>query len=435
MEKATELRNVLKVTKPEPLKDENYDKFFVETDSARGVNAALLLSDFFDVNMDDPQKVLFMGHRGSGKSTELYRFGQYIENEFKVINFSIRDEVDIVDLEYVDLIFTILRKLYDEARKDGIAVNENVLENLDHYWNDEKLVENLKIEKASIETGIEVKGGFWNIISAHIKGVLHIGSESKSIVREYIKPRLSQLLTSANDLIYEITKAYRKQEDRVPLLVIEDLDKLDLAVAEELFLKHKNILTGFNIHIIYTFPIFLHYSGKFDEIETTFDHYELLSMIKVKNKDNSPHPDGISIIRRIVEKRADLALFSEEALNYIIEKSGGSLRHVFEMLQNSVLDIRSRDRTATKLDLAGAKNGYKKLRNYFERTIAEEHLETLKKIHESTDKKPMPDARLKEMLNCMAVIEYNGDRWCDLHPAVADILMEKGEIGNTGPEC
>ena len=34
-----------------------------------------------------------------------------------------------------------------------------------------------------------------------------------------------------------------------------------------------------------------------------------------------------------------------------------------------------------------------------------------------------------EMLNCMAVIEYNGDRWCDLHPAVADMLREKGEIG------
>lgn len=427
MEKATELRNIVRVTKPEPLKGENFEKFFVETDEARGVNAALMLSDFFSINRDEPQKVLFLGHRGSGKSTELFRFGEYLKEDFRIINFSIKDEADIADLEYSDLIFIILRKLYEQAKDDNIEINEHVLSNLDHYWHDEKLIESLKIEKAAVEAEVKVKGGFWGFISAHVRGIFSIGSETKEVVREFIRPRLSQLLSSANDLIDDITRKYG-QKGKTPLLIIEDLDKLDLAIAEDLFLKRKNILTAFEIHVVYTFPIFLHYSEKFNEIESAFDHYELLSMIKVKQVTGEPYQKGHEIIRKVVQKRADLNLFEPEALDYCIQKSGGSLRHLFEILQNAVLDIRVRNRDAQKLDNQAVENAYKKLRSYFERTITRDHLAILKSVYESSDKKPTADDALKELLNCMAVIEYNGDRWCDLHPAVVDILREKGEI-------
>lgn len=427
MERALELRNIVRVTKPEPLKGDDFEKFFVETDEARGVNAAAMLSDFFSINRDEPQKVLFLGHRGSGKSTELYRFGEYLKDEFRIINFSIKDEADIADLEYSDLIFIILRKLYEQAEDDHIEINKNILSNLDHYWHDEKLIENLSISKALAEAEVKAKGGFWGFISAHVKGIFSIGSETKKVVREYIRPRLSQLLSSANNLIEDVTIRYRK-EGKMPLLIIEDLDKLDLAIAEDLFLKRKNILAAFNIHVVYTFPIFLHYSEKFNEIESAFDHYELLSMIKVKEVGGNVYEKGYDIIRQIVEKRADISLFEPEALNYVIKKSGGSLRHVFEILQNAVLDIRLRNRDAQKLDLKAVENAYKKLRSYFERTITADHFVILKTVYESADKKPTADGTLKELLNCMAVIEYNGDRWCDLHPAVADIMRDKGDI-------
>lgn len=430
MERATDLRGVIRVTKLQPLKGSDFDQFFVETDAARGQNSALSLSDFFLANIDEPKKALFMGHRGSGKSTELYRFGKYIENEFKVINFSIKEETDIRDLEYSDLIFVILRRLYKEAVNDKIPVNEHILDNLDHYWNDEKLIENLKINKASIDTGSGVKGGFWNFISLHISGVLSTGSETKTVVREHIKPRLSQLIISANDFIKNITDEYKKR-GKALILVIEDLDKLDLAVAEELFLKRANILVSFQLHMVYTFPIFLHYTPNFNEIESSFDHYEMLSMMKVVHKDGvTPCTEGRLMIREIINKRADLTLFDKDALEFVIVKSGGSLRHLFEMLQNAVLDTRVRNRNATSMDLKGAENAYQKLRNYFERTIASEHIDTLKEVYNSPDKKPMQNPKLKEMLNCMAVIEYNGVRWCSLHPAVEDILKEKNLIGS-----
>lgn len=157
----------------------------------------------------------------------------------------------------------------------------------------------------------------------------------QNVVREHIKPRLSQLITGANDFIRNITREYKKL-GKALILVIEDLDKLDLAVAEELFLKHTKILTSFHLHTIYTFPIFLHYTPHFNEIGSAFDHYEMLSMMKVTNRDGrTPCTEGRDIIRQIIDKRADLSLFDKDALDFIIEKSGGSLRHLFEMLQNA----------------------------------------------------------------------------------------------------
>jgi len=430
MEKAVDLPGILRAVKPEPLKGKDFENFFVETDKARGDRAAMFLEKYFKANRDDePQKVLFMGHRGSGKSTELYRVGTYLEETFKIINFSIRDEIDITDLQYVDLIFVILNKLYEEAITDKISIDDRVLENLERYWRDERFLETLKVEKASIETGAQLKGGFWDFIRLHVKGILSTGTEYKDVVRQYIKPRLSQFLTGTNDFIDNVTMAY-KQTGKMPLLILEDLDKLDIAVAEELFLKRKNILTGFNIHIIYTFPIFLHYSGSFNEIAGVFDHHKLLSMLKVSNKDESPNETGREIIRKIVEKRADRQLFQPEALDFLIEKSGGSLRHLFDMLKNAALNAWTGDSEATVVNLSAAKQAYREFQSRFERTIARKHLDTLKEVYVSPDKKPMPTDDLKDMLNCMAVIEYNGDRWCGLHPAVVDFLKEKGEIGD-----
>ena len=38
------------------------------------------------------------------------------------------------------------------------------------------------------------------------------------------------------------------------------------------------------------------------------------------------------------------------------------------------------------------------------------------------------DGVLSELLKTLAVIEYNGERWCGVHPVLVDFLREKGRI-------
>lgn len=427
MKKAEDLRGILKVTKPKPLRGEEYNSFFIDTYSARGEDAASMLSDYFLSNCDSPQKVLFMGHRGSGKSTELYRMEKMLDDDFKIINFSIREEIDTTDLEYSDLIFVILERLYEAAKKDEIEIDKNILDNLDQYWNSETIKEELLISKKDIEGKAEIKGGLWGLFSSSIKGVFKTGAETKKTIREFIRPQLNKLIQNTNDLISNISDKYRNN-DKSLLLIIEDLDKLDIEIAENLFLHRRNILTGLNIHIIYTFPIFLLYSEKFNTISEAFDHHQMLSMIKTNNRDGTAYNKGRETLRELVDKRIQPGLIEQQALDFIIEKSGGAIRHLLEMLLNATLLERSQNRDAETITLNSAQKAYSKIRSYFERCIESKHITALKELYEGKDGKPLQDDSLKEMLSCLAVIEYNGDRWCGLHPAVKDYLKNKGVI-------
>ncbi|NDV27100.1 hypothetical protein [Desulfovibrio sp. JC010] len=427
MEKAKDLGQLLRVTKTSPLQGDSYDSFFVETDDARGANIAFQLCDYFSMNVDDPQKVLFMGHRGSGKSTELYRVEKELGDEFKVIKFSILDEADGNSLQHIDVLFIILSKLYESAIDDEIEVDQTVLDNLVSYWHGETLLEDISFSKNEISGGVEVKGGLLGLLTTHIGGIFKTGNESKETVRRYVEPKISRLIQDTNDLIADISSKYGNN-DRTMLLIIEDLDKLDIEVAENLFLNHSKVLTSFNLHVVYTFPIFLHYSEKFRAIEESFDHAVLLSMIKVNTKEHTPYEEGRNTLKDLLERRFDLSLINDEALDLIIEKSGGAIRLILKMVQDAALTERSQDRKSTSITVESAQKAYVKMRSDFERCIERKHLVALKDLYESEDKKPLQDDSLKEMLSCLAVIEYNGDRWCGLHPAVEDYLKGKGEI-------
>lgn len=426
MKRAATIADVVKVFKPSPLHGADFEAFRVDTSEARGDDYASKLSAFIEINKDDPQKILFMGHRGSGKSTELWQVRKNLDEKFKVISFSIKEQIDATDLNYIDLIFSMLSVIFTEIQQESIDVSQTSLDKLYAYWNSTNLIEELKIEKASIEASAKVKLSFLSAITTSIKGVLSTGKETKITVRRHIEPKLSQLISSINDLIYDYSSALLKV-GKIPLVVIEDLDKLDIPIAEDLFLNHRSILTDINIHIIYTFPIFLHYSDKFNEIKDSFDYAELLSMIKINNKNKSVCEPGRRLIKEIIAKRADISLFEDKAIDFVIEKSGGTLRNIFEMITKAALKIIiSKDDQIITLD--AVKTAYREIKTSYERCISKKHLETLVSLYNDKSKKPLADENLRELLNCMAIIEYNGERWCDLHPAVEDILRDKGEI-------
>ena len=184
MEKATRMHELLRVINTEPLKGTALDKFRVETSKARGRDSARILRDFFTANREEIKKVLFMGHRGSGKSTELYQLGEYLKEKFSVINFSIKKEIDTRGMKYTDLIFVILEKLFSQAVEEKIKIDEGIIDNIYNYWHDEKLNEIYKFEKSGIEISVEAKTSFISNILGNIKGTLATGKESKEIIRE-----------------------------------------------------------------------------------------------------------------------------------------------------------------------------------------------------------------------------------------------------------
>ncbi len=117
-----------------PLKPEKNGKpnpFYID----RPGNPIAELTDALLAPFYRPPKFFFSGHRGCGKSTELLHLlsNPEIQKKYWPINFSIREEADIIDLDFRDVLLAIGSRLFREYRKKGGDLPEQLLKEL-YSW-------------------------------------------------------------------------------------------------------------------------------------------------------------------------------------------------------------------------------------------------------------------------------------------------------------
>ena len=127
-------------------------------------------------------------------------------------------------------------------------------------------------------------------------------------------------------------------------------------------------------------------------------------------------------MKQIVAKRVSLELFTPEALEYIIDMSGGVIREFIRIIRDSAVRAISRRKTLIDKDIAvEVING---LKNSYQAQLSDEDYEVLLGIYETKDIKR--DERLVGLLHNLSVLEYkNGRSWCDINLIVRSILEEK----------
>ena len=171
--------------------------------------------------------------------------------------------------------------------------------------------------------------------------------------------------------------------------------------------------------MILTFPIFMAYNSQYNMINEDIDKAVMLSMIKVKKADKTDYEQGIATLSKIVEKRAELSLIDDDALRFMIKKSGGAIRDAsFESM------LIEKD----KIEMSEAKSAYYQLKSRNERLIRNDsEVEKLVQVYQDPQLLTTDDTMM-ELLVKGLILEYNGERWCGIHPAVEDFLKEKGKI-------
>jgi hypothetical protein len=220
------------------------------------------------------------------------------------------------------------------------------------------------------------------------------------------------------------------------LVVFEDIDKADIEKAQKIFFKHSGILSELNTSIIFTVSIFTlttpdlaSSGGKFAMVR--------LPMLKTENRGGGEFTEGCNIIAEIVKKRAELSLFADGVLKKMIARSGGVLRDLFEMIQvaASAADANGLDKINEKMSYYAFGRIKERYHGMImgvwktEKGITTDDLyEELKILVRSKEKKPRLNATTVRLLSCLAVLEYNGEQWFDVHPAVKSLLKEMGEL-------
>ena len=135
------------------------------------------------------------------------------------------------------------------------------------------------------------------------------------------------------------------------------------------------------------------------------------------------------IIFQRIEEGADI--IAPEALEHLIAYSGGVLRDLLYMLREAAIGAKVKNRS--RIEMRDVQDAARSLRDeyanrlsprlYGEAAVSLEEIEEV--LGESADWPrwtPNQTGAFKMLLQSLCILEYNGQRWFDLHPAVREYL-------------
>ena len=423
-----------------PLNIDDLQEYYIDVDKGRGMTPMKKMKRLFEKNPGGSYKFLFAGHKGCGKSTELTRLQKELQKDFILLNFSVREELDIMNISYIELFIALMKRLFEFIQDEKkIKVPQLYIENITNWVKSKEIVEiNDKYMGVDIETGAKAKVGipFFADFFAKFTASAKASSSLKETLREAVEPKLSELILNCNLLINEIKAQLENIAKKGLIIIVEDMDKVDLSRGEDIFYIHSAQLTQLNCHLIFTFPIALKYYIRFTAIKNNYNDTFDLPMIRVKNRDNSTFEEGRELMKKIIEQRMDITLFDDPGIIYkMIDYSGGCLFDLFRMIRDAADNALDFERE--KITEKDFKVAYLYLKSDYENTIAENrtdgisvdnYYDVLVKCAKDKNKKPRESKELLDLRNNLTVLGYNGENWSDVHPVVRDILKERGKL-------
>jgi len=372
-------------------------------------------------------KIIFAGHRGCGKSTLLAKFStQMIEKGYCVALFSVADLIEMSDVNHVNILYAIALTLLGKLKEVGVNISKETEQSLLDWFTTtqtETVTKDLKSE-------VGVGGEWFKIITAKLKNEATFREEIK---KTYVR-RVSELVKKADE-IATIIQANTKKE---VLVVIDDLDKLDLGLVEEIYKNNINSLFLPKFRIVYTIPISaIRNNELLAVLQSLVSRPLLMAVCKFFKPGDSHKQDGVpkekfvNLFLEILKKRIPEELIEPETAIKIVLKSGGVVRELVriarECCSQCLLLIRSEpERSDIKINDEILQLAIKDLRNEFARPLGENLYSILVTTYENFTPKDAKSEEFLSLLHGLYVLEYeNDDLWYDVHPIVVDLLKRK----------
>lgn len=443
MTKAKTLYEFMNVFSPFPLDGDNFNEFYVDTESVRGTEMKkMAMSCLYGGNPF--AKILFSGHMGSGKTTEVYKLAKDISSEYEVVKISLMKDLDLYNLSYIDLIFEIMSAiiLHVDGRLGMLSDSDmSMFNQLYNYWHaeyfkteitneDSEYVASvdggMKAEQSvSLGSGLLAKFKFLVHVAVNGQGIFRTSTQTKDDLKVKIEPRMRDLISAINSMIVGINRSIAPKK---LLIIIEDLDKADSLVVEDLFGKHQTQLFAINVKTIYMLPIYFKYSLDFKRVKDNADASYVLNTISVLDRNKHENVENVEFFKQFVYKRADERFFDDDALKLMIRKSGGILRDLFSLLVDASLNAVIDHPDIELITMEDAEKACVKLRTEYVKTIeTQQHYEKLMQVYSNSDE-VFEDRILMDLLRANMVIECGEDKFYLVHPLIVDYMMAKGDI-------
>lgn len=431
---------------PQPLSPgEGLEDFWVETESARDAESSFRLNLRELLEQEGSPKVLVHGHRGCGKSTEINKFVSDLRDNWLVVRVNVGDFLATSGNEAADVLLAASTALFETAKHHQLAVEPKSLEHVLRYFSEVTETHETSGRSATeAEVGVDASAtllGRLVGLKAKLVSALKFESRTEESIVRRVRRSKGELCKAVNALCIGIEKAWSEKCKQSPearvLLIVEELDKLGLADARQIFVNDGRILAEVTLRAIYTIPVFTFHSADAGAIRSYFEHDLPLPMIKVIEANGDHCKKGRSILRSIVRRRVALDLLPDDALEELINRTGGVLRDLFEAIRTAAgfKSVResgkiSREAIGEALDrmvsVMGVQIAYPPEDRKSPRPLQERLAELAKQQKDGKRISTQPDPDLQLLLMSGALIEYNGERWLGVHPLALKYIQGLG---------
>ncbi len=446
IKKANSVAEVFRAVVSKPLSLEDMDQFYCNTDEARGneLGAREELDEIIKGNAFNGGNahILFVGYRGCGKSTELNHLQKDLMDEYMVLNYSVMTELDPMSINYIELFIVTMEKLFRLAIDQNIPIDRLYIDKIIE-WTQTTEVQAINDRHLGIETEVGSDTSFTipflQKFFFKMKAAAKASSSFKETVKRNIEPRLSDLIDHCNNLISAIRQELFARGYQDLLVFVEDMDKIPYDRAVDIFFNYANQLTQLKGTVIYTFPVTLYHHIRFGSIRGYFNEVVELPMVKTRLKDDSIYQDGVDTLREILDARINAVIFASPALQeQFILACGGVIRDLFNLLVDA--SRLADNRKSAIIDEVHFTYAFNKLKKVYDHTIADykgesgtnytaqQLYETLANLAKDEDKQPPNNELILMLRQNLCVLSYNGEGWCDVHPAMKAVLKDRKYI-------
>lgn len=361
--------------------------------------------------------VLFFGHVGTGKTTELKYYGARLNEThcFLPVEVDVPGVLDRNNLQYADLLMAMANALLASLKKERISLPRQAVVELEN-WFAEKVAKREGVQDftAEIRSGAQVEAGV-PLLAKLFTGfstAFKANATYKEELRRVIRNTFTQLAEAFNRLIRgaeaALAKARRKESVRV-LFFVDGTDKLREEDRRRLFVEDAELLLAVDALAVYTAPIALKYEGG---LVGRLDADLVLPMVKLQDANGTRCEAGWRAMRDILLKRADVSLFdSEQDIEELVKNSGGHPRELLRLLQ---LCCEFADE---RIDASVVTQAVAQLASEYRRLLEPDDYNRLVQI----DRRPLDvgnDERICHLLYCLALLEYNDGTWRRSHPVI-----------------
>jgi hypothetical protein len=366
-------------------------------------------------------KILFTGQVGSGKSSELEQLwqDQDVANHFERLRFVATEQpLDLHNADMRQLLVALAAALARHVEKAGYhksggwKLDDHVDKNLRKWI--ELLANSYEVVPPNPGEDPTVQfGAVFMKFSAQLRSEASL----RARVRDDDAFGVVELRTLTSDLMTLL----RQAAGRPLLIVFDDLDKLSLEAAKDIFFDHIEVLQRLGCSAVITYPYVLNYHKRANAVMTT--EPVVLENVKTVHRETPDQPieSAIRFFTALIEHRVDRVLISDEAIALAVANCAGIPREFVRILQRAFLLADEYERP--RVEAVDVQAAIRFLLRHLTRTTQSE--DTRKGLMQIRKHHRLAGPEDWELVQALLAVEYTNDRpWYDVHPILGAYVDE-----------